>query len=292
MLLSEKFIPHHHSHFKEVRVFPSEIPEAFYSKVCKEYEQVEDIACERIIYQSNGLKVTGISALPLHSEKQKHPIMIYNRGGNREFGKLTVLSVMRSLIPFSRIGYLVYASNYRGNDGGEGADEFGGADVGDVMNLIEIAKQDPAWDGRNIFMLGHSRGGMMTYISLRKNKEINAAISIAGVSDIFQSGIERPEMENNIYSKLIASTDESRAQAYIERSACHWADEIDSPLLLMHGTSDERVDVSHSTKLAEKLSGFNKEYNLILYENGNHALLRHWSEVLDESKKWFESYRK
>ncbi len=292
MLSSEPFVPHPYSHFSEVKVFPSEIPESFYSKTCKEYEQVTDVATSRIIYKSDGLKVTGISSLPLHSKKQKHPIMIYNRGGNREYGKLTVLSVMRSMIPFAKDGYLVYASNYRGNDGGEGADEFGGSDVGDVMNLIEIAKQNPAWDGANIFMLGHSRGGMMTYILLRINKEITAAVSIAGVADIVQSGIERPEMENNIYKKLIITTEENREQEYAKRSACCWANEIDAPLLLLHGTSDESVNLNHSIKLAEKLSGFKKEHKLVIYENGNHALLRYWNEVLAESRNWFESHRK
>lgn len=293
MILSSKtFIPHNYEHFSQVKVFPSEIPEAFYNKTCKEYEQVSDVITNRIIYESDGLKVTGISAFPAKTEDKKHPIFIYNRGGNREFGKLTVLLIMRSVIPFARAGYIVYASNYRGNDGGEGADEFGGADVNDVFNLIETAKQNPAWDGKNIFMLGHSRGGMMTYMSLRKSKTINAAVSIAGVADIAQSGIERPEMEEQIYKKLIIVPEDKREQAYIDRSACEWANEINVPLLLLHGTTDDRVHINHSLELAKKLSVFDKTHELVIYEGGNHALLRQWSEVLEKSLNWFESYRK
>ena len=291
ILSSETFIPHNLEHFSQVKVFPSELPEAFYNKICKEYEQVGDVVTQRIIYESDGLKVTGISAFPTQTENKKHPIFIYNRGGNREFGKLTVLSVMRSILPFARAGYIAYASNYRGNDSGEGADEFGGADVNDVLNLIEIAKQNPAWDGKNIFMLGHSRGGMMTYMSLRKNKFINVAISIAGVSDIAQSGIDRPEMEE-VYKKLVVAAYNERKQAYIDRSACEWANEIDTPLLLLHGTADDRVNIDHSLELAKKLSEFDKPHELVIYEGGNHALLSQWSEVLEKSLNWFESYRK
>ncbi|MEQ1789289.1 MAG: hypothetical protein ABL857_02480, partial [Rickettsiales bacterium] len=156
---NEHFIPHTLAHLTEIRTFPSPLPEAFYNKICKEYEDINDAKTNRIIYNSDGLKVTGISCLPSQITEKKHPIMIYNRGGNREYGKLTVLSVMRSMLPFARAGYLVFASNYRGNDGGEGSDEFGGAEVNDILNLLEIAKTNPAWDGKNIFMLGQSRGG-------------------------------------------------------------------------------------------------------------------------------------
>jgi len=289
-LITKPFIPHTLSHLTEVRAFPSPLPEAFYNKICKEYAEIEDAITSHIAYESDGLQVTGITTFPVKTEAKKHPILIYNRGGNREYGKLTVLSVMRSMLPFARAGYLVYASNYRGNDGGEGKDEFGGADVNDVLNLLEIAKQNPNWDGRNVFILGHSRGGMMTYMTLRRDKNINAAISIAGVADIFQSGNDRPELEKNVYSKLIMADDENRNQAYKNRSAVCWANEIDTPLLLLHGTADEAVGMVHSTRLAEKLAEFGKPHELVICEGGNHALLRHWNEVLEKSLSWFGSY--
>lgn len=292
ILSSEPFAPHTLKHLEEARVFASALPEDFYAKMCNDYEQVSDAVTNRIIYESGGLKVTGISAFPIKTEEKKHPIYIYNRGGNREFGILTVLAVMRSMLPFARAGYLVYASNYRGNDGGEGRDEFGGADVDDVLNLIEAAKENPAWDGKNIFMLGHSRGGMMTYMSLRRNKSINAAISIAGVSDIAEGGIERPDMLEKVYKQLITVPKSEREQAYKDRSAIFWANEIDAPLLLIHGTADDRVDVTHSLKLAKTLEKFGNKHGLVIYEGGNHALHRKWNEVLEKSIAWFEEYRK
>jgi dipeptidyl aminopeptidase/acylaminoacyl peptidase len=291
IISSEKFIPHSLEHLTRTRVFPTPLPEVFYDKICKEYEAVDYAVTQRIIYESDGLKVTGITSFPVKTEPGKHPILIYNRGGTREYGKLTVLSVMRAMIPFAKAGYLVYASNYRGNDGGEGTEEFGGADLNDVFNLLETAKANPAWDGRNIFMLGHSRGGLMTYMAIRNNKEINAAVSIAGVADIFQSAEERLDMQEKVYQKLIPGTGDERKQAYINRSALCWANEIDTPLLLMHGTSDDAVDVSHSLKLAEKLKEAGKTYEIIIYEGGSHALLRQWDDVLEKSLSWFENYK-
>lgn len=291
ILSSERFIPHTYENLVKSKVFPSPIPEDFYNRMCNDYAQVSDIITNRIVYESDGLKVTGISAFPLKTQEKTHPIMIYNRGGNREFGKLTVLPAMRTLIPFARAGYLLYASNYRGNDGGEGVEEFGGADVNDVLNLIEIAKENPAWDGKNIFMQGHSRGGMMTYLCLRRNKAITAAISIAGVSDLVQSGIARPEIEKYVHGELIKVPENEREQAYKKRSAVCWAEEIDAPLLLLHGDNDDRVDVSHSINIAKKLEESGKEHELVIYAGGNHALLRHWDEVTGKSISWFEGHR-
>jgi dipeptidyl aminopeptidase/acylaminoacyl peptidase len=287
----QKFTPHPLSHLTLVRAFPNPLPEAFYDKICKEYEAASDAISSRIIYESDGFKVTGISCLPAQTSPKKHPILIYNRGGNREYGMLTVLAVMRSMLPFARAGYLVYASNYRGNDGGEGAEEFGGADVNDVLNLLEIAKQNPDWDGKNVFMLGHSRGGMMTYLSLRRDKTINAAVSIAGVADIWSSIKDRPELEKKVYKKLIIADDAHREQEYKNRSAVCWAEEISAPLLLLHGTADEAVSISHSTRLAEKLTSLGKEHELVIYEGGNHALLRYWDAVIAKCLSWFEGYR-
>ena len=291
IISSSKFIPHTLEHLTAIRAFPSPLPEAFYNKICNEYEAAHEAVTSRIVYKSDDLQVTGITCFPAHSEAKKHPILIYNRGGNREYGKLTVLAVMRSMLPFARAGYLVYASNYRGNDGGEGQEEFGGADVNDVLNLLEIAKKNPNWDGKNIFMLGHSRGGMMTYIALRKNPNINAAISIAGVADILGVIKERPELEEKVYKQLIIVDDAHREQAYKERSAVCWADEINTPLLLLHGTADEAVGLNHSVALAEKLAELGKPHELVIYEGGNHALLRHWDSVLEKSFSWFEGYK-
>src|SRR6185312_15719925 len=99
---------------------PGSIPEAVYQQWCETYGKYgpTDPKVSRIVYTSDGLKITGMMAEPAAVRPRCHPIVIYNRGGNREFGKLTLLTAMRQLIPLARQGNLVYASNYRGNDGG------------------------------------------------------------------------------------------------------------------------------------------------------------------------------
>jgi len=49
-------------------------------------------------------------------------------------------------------GYVVAASQYRGNAGGQGKEEFGGADVDDVLNLIPLLESLPQADTTRIGM--------------------------------------------------------------------------------------------------------------------------------------------
>ena len=288
LVSSAPFVPHSYQHLVEVVSFPKNaMPEPVYAKLCRDYEAIDDVVVSRIIYESAGLKITGIMALPKSITAGNHPVLIFNRGGNGEYGKLTVSNVLRHMLPFARKGYLVFASNYRGNDGGEGRDEFGGGDVDDVAALLAIAKTHAGYDGKNAYMLGHSRGGMMTTMSIRGHAPVNAAISIAGVSDLRQSGIERPEMTTHVYHQRFPDTETE----YEKRSALHWPGEIAAPLLLLHGDADEAVHVGHSQRLAAALAAHHKPHALHIYPGGNHALFRLWDDVLSRCFAWMEEYK-
>lgn len=47
------------------------------------------VDCKKIKYLSDGLKVVGYIWKPKNSEGKKLPVIIFNRGGNREQGKLS-----------------------------------------------------------------------------------------------------------------------------------------------------------------------------------------------------------
>ena len=69
---------------------------------------------------------------------------------------------------------------------GEGHEEFGGADVHDVLNLIPLAKSLGYVDMSNVFMFGESRGGMMAYLTLTNNIPVNAVATIGGLVDLIR----------------------------------------------------------------------------------------------------------
>ena len=182
--------------------------------------------CRRISYLSDGLKVVGYIWKPKDTNGKRLPLIIYNRGGNREFGKLTPWQ-QSGFYDFVSNGFVVVASQYRGNDGGEGREEFGGADVADVLNLIPLARSLGYVDMNNVFMLGASRGGMMTYLALKKGAPVNAAAVVGGLVDLKADAASRPEMIKEVYAELMPDFEKRGEEHFRDRSVLEWAKEID-----------------------------------------------------------------
>lgn len=253
------------------------------------------IEVQWIEYQSDGLKISGAMLFPKESAiEQKLPVLIYNRGGNAST-PLDRDSIVNKLMVFAVKGYIVLASNYRGSRFSEGKDEFGGADVNDVLRLIEIAKTIPKADANRIAMMGWSRGSQMTYQTLRANhKDIKVAIIGAGVTDHVTHLINRPDMEKNIFEHFVPDFKNARQQALEKRSALFWADEISpgTPILLLHGTSDWRVDVSNSLSIAKKFDELNHVYKLVTYPHGDHGLTFYKEQYQQEIFAWLEQHLK
>ena len=130
----------------------------------KEYEYLENIDISAIRYMSDGLKISGLVAKP--KAPGNYPCIIYNRGGNRDFGALKVFYAVMTLGKLASEGYVVIASDYRGGKMNEGKDEFGGKDINDVLILPEALAEIEGADTTKIGMYGWSRGGMMTYLAV------------------------------------------------------------------------------------------------------------------------------
>jgi dipeptidyl aminopeptidase/acylaminoacyl peptidase len=113
---------------------------------------VQRVRFWRFTYESDGLKVCGYMAAPRRSGPL--PCIIENRGGNRDFGAWTDTNALR-LASLADASYFMIASNYRGSPGSEGRDEFGGADVNDVLNLLPLIDSlKEEIDSTRIGMLG------------------------------------------------------------------------------------------------------------------------------------------
>lgn len=241
-----------------------------------------------ITYMSDGLNVKGYLAQP--KAPGVYPALIYNRGGNREFGKLT----SASLQVYARMGFVAIGSQYRGNDGGEGKEQFGGNDVNDIMNLIPILKNMDNVNPDKIAMVGYSRGGMMTYLAcreqtLRGTSDIKAACTVGGVADLFINGESRSDMVRGVFIPLIGGTAQQLPEKYKARSATYWADQINVPLLIQHGGADWRVLPAESEKLSEELNKLGKKHKLIMYPGDDHGLSAH-NHGLYEIFSWLSKY--
>jgi dipeptidyl aminopeptidase/acylaminoacyl peptidase len=246
--------------------------------------------CHRIKYMSDRLRVAGFIWKPKKTEGKVFPLVIFNRGGELEFGKLTAWQRL-GFYNFIANGFVVIASQYRGNDGGEGREQFGGADIHDVINLIPLAKSLGYVDMKNVFMLGWSRGGMTTYLALKNNIPVNAVAVGGGLTDLIALGKRRPAMVADVYKELIPDFDKRGDELMRDRSVMYWAEKIKVPLLIMQGGADWRVDPSSQTlAFAQKLQALGKTYELIVYANDDHSISLHKADSDKKIIDWFRRY--
>lgn len=242
----------------------------------------------RLVYWSDGLRITGYLGIPLRD--QPCPAIIYNRGGVWDAGKLTGVEI----VPYVEAGYVTVASQYRGNDGGEGGDQFGGADLNDVLNLIALLKSLPQVDPARIGMFGASRGGMMTYMALKwqtesRSSDIKAAVTVGGIADLLMWIEERPDVMDKVLMPIFGATPEQRPEFYNDRSALQWAHLITVPLLVVHGEADIEVPIEQSERLVESLRYYGRTVEFQRVMGADHSLSAFWGGA-DYALDFFSDY--
>ena len=251
---------------------------------------LDRVLVQRITYLSDGLRVKGYLVEPAAGDSL--PAVIFNRGGNREFGALSDTFVVVRLAALAQHGYVVVASQYRGNGGGEGREEFGGADVDDVLNLIPLLDGHPRVDASRIGMYGWSRGGMMTYLALTRTDRIRGAVVGSGMADAFDQVARRPEMEQGVFAELVPNWAADREAALAAHSAVRWPEKLcrTTPILLLHGSADVRVNAREALTMAEALYEARHPFGFVLFEGGDHPLSGFRPEVDRAVTEWLDRY--
>lgn len=277
---------------KELRPLSQEVKERINS-VSKDnlklaLENKKYVNVYRIDYFSRGLKIAGFVVEP-KIKKGKLPCIIYNRGGSRDFGAIVIGACYQNIAALARQGYIIFASQYSGGPGSEGIDDWGGKNIEDVLILRKIIKGWPDNDFNNIGMIGFSRGGMMTYRALSLVKWIKSAVIIAGPTD----EISAPKFRKGWREHQISLYEKSKKEQ-IKRSAIHWPEKIyeKTPILIMHGTSDWRVNVQDSIIMAGKLQEQKVPYRLVIYEGADHVLTEFKKEADKQVYEWFNRFLK
>ncbi len=247
---------------------------------------------ENITYLSDGLKIKGYLAQP--QQPGIYPVLIWNRGGFGDRGSLDDLTAHLILASTAQWGYVVLGTQYRGNRGSEGSEDWGGRDVNDALNLLKVADEIPSADTARVAIEGASRGGMTTYRALALEHRFRCAIVHAGITDVFELENMTDEF-NRFIEKMLGhlSFDEKRQQL-ANRSVVYFAEKLpkNCPLLLMHGKADKRIPLSQTMALVKELDRLSLPYKLVLLENGGHVALRDGSykEIDIHRKEWLKKY--
>lgn len=260
------------------------------SMSAEEYARYEAVQMYEITYSSDGLLIKGFLALPQASE-QKLPCIIFNRGGAGVRGALTPETLFGSVALYASWGYVTVASQYRGQGGSEGTEEWGGGDVNDVINLLPLIESLPYIDQDRLGLVGGSRGGMMALMMLKQLRVFRAAVTICAPTSFHLD--EPASYINSTFAKFLPSGANYTEEA-LKRSASAWAEQLPdtTPILVLHGSGDKRVSPSHAFNLGMALQKSNKPYKLIIYDNADHVLAGRRKESNRDIHWWLDHFVK
>lgn len=243
---------------------------------------------EQFEYQSDGLNVGAYLYRPALVPVARRPVIVFNRGSvarpNGFAGEMLVMAHR-----YAEAGFVVIAPHYRGSNGWPGRDEMGGAELADLMNVVPEIARVPGADPTQLFLVGESRGGMMVYQALRDRFPAKAAAVWGAFTDLavlLAPGTREAAAAPQLWPDL-----DSRREAIIERrSAIRWADRIDRPVLIMHGTADEDMAIEHSRRMDAELTRLGKEHRYREFEGEQHRIGGRGAERDAEVVAWFRRF--
>ncbi|MCB0401334.1 MAG: prolyl oligopeptidase family serine peptidase [Flavobacteriales bacterium] len=239
----------------------------------------------QINYLSDQDTITGYLIEPKGAGK--HPVVIFNRGGNRTFAQLTIESLISFTALLADQGYVIIGSNYRKKD------EFGGKEIKDVLNLFPVIGQLENTDTSRMGMLGWSRGGLMTYLTLKHTDRIKTAIVGNGPSNMFQVIAERPEIESRVLMECVPGYQENKTEELTRRSPDMWANKLskNTSLLILYGSQDKRVNPNQAKQIHSTLTKIGYQSELKGFET-DHFFSDHRDELNQVMIDWFNEHLK
>ncbi len=228
----------------------------------------------RISWQtSDGLTIEGWLYLPPLADNARAPLILAPHGGpTLAWGDAYV----HEFQVLAGHGYAILAPNPRGSSGyGEEfsrkiLNDWGGADYQDLMTGIQHAIDTEPVDGQRLGIGGISYGGYMTNWTITQTDRFKAAVSRNGISSLLTAGL----LSSQAIWFSLSLQDEARQH---ERSPLTFADQVKTPLLLLHGEQDLSCPFSESMQFFVTLRKRKHPVELVSYPGASH--LFDWPEV-------------
>ncbi|QED49048.1 alpha/beta hydrolase family protein [Cytobacillus dafuensis] len=214
-----------------------------------------------VTYEVNGLKVKGLLAEP--KDDRIYDGFLYLRGGIKNVGQVRP----GRIIQFASEGFIVFAPFYRGNQGGEGNEDFAGEDREDAFSAYMLLRSHPRIKGVHIF--GFSRGGVMSLLTAIQFPDAKSLVTWGGVSDMFLTYVERHDLRK-MMKRVIGGTPTKFPERYEYRTPLFYLENIQAPTLIIHGEKDENVSIEHAYRLEKRLKTLDKKVESWYFENFTH----------------------
>ena len=180
---------------------------------------------------------------------------------------------------FADNGYAVLQVNFRGSSGfGDdylvaGYKQWGKAMQQDVIDAVNWVERNKLADTQRSCIVGASYGGYVALTAgFKTPDQFDCVVSLAGVSDIpTMMSFDSVRGYKRHFKQQLADIHSLEEMKDVEEnSPVNFADRFSSPVLLIHGLFDTRVDVGQSKMMAKALRRKNKDVDLRVLENGTH----------------------
>ncbi|PSL45073.1 dipeptidyl aminopeptidase/acylaminoacyl peptidase [Salsuginibacillus halophilus] len=231
-------------------------------------------------------------------ETKTYPLVLEIHGGPHAMYGQTFFHELQLL---AAQGYVVLYTNPRGSHGygqtfvNACRGDYGGRDYTDLMSAVDhVLSSYNFIDENRLGVTGGSYGGFMTNWIVGHTNRFKAAVtqrsisnwlSFYGVSDI---GFFFTKWE--IGRDLLEDP-----QKLWDHSPLKYADQIETPLLILHSENDLRCPMEQGEQLFATLKHLRKETKFVRFPEANHELSRSGpphlrKERLNHICAWFEQY--
>lgn len=276
-------------------------------RITKSNAWMQDVALgkqEVVTWQArDGKKLQGILIYPLnHDDEKSYPLITVVHGGPESHynnGWITGYSDPGQVGAAN--DYFVFYPNYRGSTGrGEtfaksSQGDLAGAEFDDIVDGVDQLIKVGAVDSAKVGVTGGSYGGYATgWMSTKYTNRFAAGVMFVGISDnISKWGTsDIPEELYLVHARKRIWDD---YQHFLERSPIYYAGQAKTPLLIMAGKEDTRVDPSQSYELYRHIkTRTDTPVRLVLYPGEGHGNA-HATARFDYNlrmMRWFNQYLK
>lgn len=252
---------------------------------------------ERFWYKSvKDWDIQGWYVAPVE-KAEKHPAVLYIHGGPQvSYGE----SFFHEMQALAGAGYGVIMLNPRGGSGygqefvASILDNYGDEDYQDLMNGLDyVLEQHAEIDADALYVVGGSYGGFMTNWIVTQTNRFKAAvtqrsisnwISFYGTSDVGPAFVE-----------FQLGRDLSKADELWQMSPLAHAENIETPLLVLHGEEDLRCPLEQGQQMYIAAKKQRVDTRMVTFPSSSHGLSRQGLpnlriERLDEIVNWLETH--
>jgi dipeptidyl aminopeptidase/acylaminoacyl peptidase len=238
---------------------------------------------------------------PLHEEQGKsYPLILCVHGGPESHevnGWQTNYSKPGQMAAAQ--GIAVFYPNYRGSTGRGLAfaklsqGDAAGKEFDDLVDAVDALVASGLVDKDKVGITGGSYGGYATaWCSTRYSERFAAGVMFVGISDKI-SKVGTTDIPNEEFYVHALHRVWDDFDFYLKRSPIYWAGQCKTPLLILHGKDDPRVNPGQSRELFRQLKVRNQSpVRLVLYPGEGHGNRKACARLdyCERMMQWFTTY--